>query len=202
MSRNFVVLSKTSPMPLYAEPEARDSASYEPGEFASLIRTLFAGPAAVAIIGCGVPGGASPIAERLAAELGASGKRVALVAVRKVLETNPAGAPDEADMTPGNSPSVWLWPAPGAAKIEFFRPSNEGRAGKWLHALRQSFDAVVLDCPEVSEEPNVTEVAAMADAVVLAVEAGLTTKEQLHRDHQTLQKRGARIAGSILAKRS
>jgi Mrp family chromosome partitioning ATPase len=103
---------------------------------------------------------------------------------------------------------VWLWPPPlrqkVSQKIEFFRPAESNRetggVENWLDALRRDFDAVILDCPGVEGSPGVTEVAAMADAAVLAVEAGHTSAEQLRHCQQALQFRGTRVVGCILVR--
>jgi hypothetical protein len=203
MSRSFVLLGtaaselgNASPAPV---PVDRPSS----GEYFELIRQLFHDRAAVAIVGSNNGGSAvsvSSIAEDLAAELGAFGKRVVVVSVNRLLRMNPVTIPDELAFMPGNSPQVWVWPAPAGQKIEFFKSRQDGR-GNWLDSLRLNFDSVVLDCPDLEGSPGVTEVAAMADAAVLAVRAGLASKQQIHEDQRALQLRGARIAGCILIQR-
>ena len=214
MSRNFAVLSKALPTALHPElepPAAPAHPSAPPsdmaGEFAAVIRLLFAAPAAVAIVGASdSEEGAYRIARGLAEELAVSGKRVVVVPVKNLLRMNPINIPDPADFVPAGTPHVWLWPAPVSQKIEFFRPAEvpreTGAAGNWLDALRRHFDAVVLDCPSVEGAPGVTEVAAMADAAVLAVRAGRTSTEQLRHSQQALQLRGARVVGCILIQQS
>lgn len=210
MSRNFTVLSKASPMPFPSQPgdaaaTATAKASSEAAEgsapYSALIRLLFHGPAAVAIVG-GSGQGASAIVESLAAELGASGKRVILVPVGKLLRMNPIRIPDEMEFVPGNAPRVWIWPVSAGPKVELFRSRDTSVSGNWLDALRRSFDAVLLDCPRVAGAPGITEVASMADATVLAVEAGHVSNEQIRQDQQALQFRGARVVGCILVQPS
>jgi len=203
MSRNFAVLSKALPTALHPDVESPPQPPAAPeGEFAAVIRLLFPAPAAVAIVGASDSGSdpESPAADRiahgLADELAASGKRVVLVPVKNLLLMNPIGIPDPADFVPGSTPYVWVWPPPESQKIEFFRPAGSSRetggVENWLDALRRDFDAVILDCP------GVTEAAAMADAAVLAVHAGRTSAEQLRQCQQALQLRGARVVGCIL----
>ena len=200
MSRNFAVLSKALPKALHPETELDPPAPTE-GEFAAVIRLLFPAPAAVAIVGTSdSEDAANHVARGLAEELAASGKRVVLVPVKNLLLMNPIGIPDPADFVLGTTPHLWLWPPPlsqkVSQKIEFFRPAEPSRktggVENWLDALRRDFDAVILDCP------GVTEVAAMADAALLAVHAGHTSTEQLRHAQQALQLRGARVVGCIL----
>jgi hypothetical protein len=179
MSRNFAILSKS------AAPAAPI------GQFHELTR-LFREPAAIALIGTGLET-ESPLAEALAAELAASAKRVVIVPVALLLKMNPIVVPEEADFAPTSTPNVWTWPAPAFRKLEFFKTpeASTGPAG-WLESLLRRFQVVLLDCP------GVNEVAAMADAAVLVVEAGRTTKHQLLLDQQFLRLRGAKLLGSIL----
>jgi Mrp family chromosome partitioning ATPase len=125
-----------------------------------------------------------------------------IVPVHRLLRMNPITPPDETAFAPGNVPQVWLWPAPVGQKIEFFKPRESDDRGSWLDSLRRTFDSVLLDCPHVDGAPGVTEVGAMADAAVLAVEAGVTSKQQIQQNQRALQLRGAKVAGSILIQRS
>ena len=212
MSKNFAVLGKSAadnfspsnPANPSPAPAAPVEAPLPNGDYIDLIRQLFDEPGAVAIIGCNAGNPThvvSEIAGNLAAELGASGRRVLVVLINNLLRMNPIKVPDETAFIPGSTPGVWLWAASASQKIEFFKSREPSAPGNWLDALRRSFDCVVLDCPSLQVVPGVTEVAAMADAAVLAVEAGRTSKQQILQDQQALQLRGARLAGCILIQR-
>jgi Mrp family chromosome partitioning ATPase len=174
-------------------------------DFVELIRSLFQHPSAIAIVGscCAPdsdtgPDSASFVAEGLAAELGSTGNRVVVVPVTKLLRMNPVILSERSAFLPGRDPHVWMWPASFGQTLEFFECGDSRGKGDWLDSLRRNFYSVVLDCPYVEGMPGVTEVAAMADAAVLAVEAHRTSREQIQRNQQVLQVRGIRIAGCIL----
>jgi hypothetical protein len=212
MSRHSIVLGKGSspislnpllgkPSPVAAPVEAETIA----GEYVELIRRLFHGPAAVAVIGGQTSvhaGRVSQIAQDLAERLSASGKRVVVVPIGGLLGTNLMSLPDEPACLPGSEPRVWVWPPPAGREIEFFKSRESGDRVNWLDSLRQKFDSVLLDCPNVEEAPGVSEVAAMADAAVLVAQAGATSKQQIQQDCRALQLRGARVVGCILIQRS
>jgi Mrp family chromosome partitioning ATPase len=211
MSRNLAILSKTASQAGYATDSDSPSAATVPtasvpasGDYSEVIRQLFKGPAAVAVVGGnrGAEHGVSRISENLASELAITGKRVIVVVVTRVLQMNPIAVPHEADFTPSKTPHVWTWAPPGGRKTEVFKSLDVCDSGNWLDRLRRTFDAVLLDCPGVEETPGVSEVAAMADAALLVVEAGHTSKRQLQHDQWSLLLRGATVAGFILVQRS
>jgi hypothetical protein len=207
------MLGKSAPRgdlgPILERPGVTEALPIEPasspGKYTDLIRQLFHRRAAVAIIGSDLGYGerdASPIVEDLASELSITGKRVLVVVVRRLLRMNPIIVPGEPDLMPGDTPHVWIWPASIGHKIEFSKSRDACHPGNWLDSLRRAFDAVLLDCPCVEAMPGVTEVASMADAALLVVEAGHTLRKQLLENQQALQLRGALIAGCILMRRS
>jgi hypothetical protein len=213
MSRNFVVLGKSASSVSFAAPSGNPAAASAASvgsasplrEYQHLIQRLFQGPAAVAIVGGdngASPESVSPIAERLAAELAACGKQVVIVPVHRLLRMNMSAMVDDRAFGPGTVPQVWVWPEPVSRQIEFFKSRASDDRGNWLDTLRRHFDSILLDCPHAEGAPGVTEVGAMADAVVLAVEAGRTSKEQIQQQQRALQFRGAKVAGSILIQRS
>jgi Mrp family chromosome partitioning ATPase len=211
MSKNFAVVSTAGAGP-FARSWPEDSSTPAPapagavspkGEYTELIQQLFHKPAAVAIIGSnsGDPAEAiSQIASALSAELAASGKRVVVVPVHNLLRMNPIKFPEETAFEPGAVPRVWHWPTAITPKVELFKSLEPSGPGNWLDALRRYFDCIVFDCPSLEVAPGVTEVAAMADSAVLAVDAGVTSKQQIQQNQQALQFRGARVAGCILIK--
>jgi hypothetical protein len=172
----------------------------EPGVYAELIRRLFDVPSAIAIVGAMSSGsfGGPGICESIATQVADSSKRVALVPVDRLLRMNAVPIPDDTSFMPGRAPGVWIWPSPVGQQIEFFKPRMRADPGDWLDCLRRNFDSVLLDCPAIDSVPEAVEVAAMADATVLAVEAGRTTKQQIMNTQNALRSRGARQAGCIL----
>jgi Mrp family chromosome partitioning ATPase len=205
MSRISAVLSKADSQ-MYSRAESPVESVSHPEDYLQMIRVLFHSPAAVALLGaCGtgedIAEGVSEIAENLAAGLSVAGKRVVVVSVDMLLRLSPITDPEETSFMPGKQPEVWLWPSVVGRKIDFPESDEPSGPGNWLDFLRRNFDAVVLDCPGLEQAPGVVEVAAMADAVVLAVEAGITPRQQIRRDQLALQLRGARIVGCILIER-
>jgi Mrp family chromosome partitioning ATPase len=71
-------------------------------------------------------------------------------------------------------------------------------AAGWLDSLRLTFDSVLLDCPAAETAPAAAQLAALADAAMLVVEAGRTSRQQIQRDQRALQLRGVKLAGCIL----
>ena len=167
-----------------------------------MVHLLFRTPAAVAIVGGHVSkGGTSDVAENLAAELGASGKRVVVVDVSTLLSNPSIPVPDDASFVLGSSTQVWLWPRSSEQRIEIYKPREASGPRHWLDALRDRFDAIVLDCPNIETVAGVSEVASMADTTVLAIEAGVRSKRQIEQDQSALQLRGATVVGCILIQR-
>lgn len=183
MSRNYAILEKSG-----------STAAVPAGCYSELIRCLFRTPAAVAI----VSRGAALICEDIAAELAAGGKRVVIVPVDALLRMSNVPVPHQADYLPGRIENVWHWPVPAHVRIGFSKSRVPADTIHWLESLRLNFDAVLLDCPALETAPDSAEIAAMADAAVLAVETGVTTKLQVRRDQQALEAKGVKLAGSIL----
>jgi Mrp family chromosome partitioning ATPase len=70
-----------------------------------------------------------------------------------------------------------------------------------LDANVGGFDWVVVDGPPVIESPDGASLAALADGVVIVVQAGRTKRPVLTRAADLLQKAGARTLGSVLNRR-
>jgi len=131
MSRHFAVLGKAA-APISLDPNSGTlsqttlpmESTVPSGDYFALIRHLFYGQAVVAVVGGDLISSrenVSPIVEQLATELSRLGKRVVIVLVSELLQMNPITAPDETAFAPSNKPHVWLWPAPGEQKMEFFK---------------------------------------------------------------------------------
>jgi hypothetical protein len=192
MLTNFATLRKV--MPSLSETAPRSS------QYTDLILQLFQSPTAVAVVRIGPGQGAIGVCEEIAGELAASGKRVVVVPVEGLLRMNPITVPGDRAVMSEIGLNVWLWPSPLGRSVEFFRGSQTKISGgeNWLDALRRNFDSVLLDCPSVNSTFGVTEVAAMANAAVLLVEAGRTSRQQVQDDQRALQVRGATLTGCIL----
>jgi Mrp family chromosome partitioning ATPase len=204
MSKNALVLERTeSAASLATHPPSFGEFPCS-GEYLDLIRRLFQSHSVVAVVDSG-GGSRGPEACRgIAAELAASGNRVVIVRVDALLRTSQL--PDATACAPGPTPGISLWPSTVGAPVEFFPSSAPLPAtGAWLGSLRRTFEAVLLDCPHLETAPAATaavaSIAAMADAAVLVIEAGRTTKQQIQRDQQQLQFRGVPLAGCILMRR-
>jgi hypothetical protein len=199
MIRNSTVSDSPKPEAVFGARAVRkqQELAHRSGQYQELIRQLFAESSVVAIVSSGSSQGSPAICEGIARELAASGRLVVVVPVNTVLVMNTI-VPDETAFSPGRAPHVWVWPSPGGQHIEFFKSD---RADNWLDALRRNFDAVLLDCPAVDTMPGIPEVAVMADAAVLLVQAGRTPKTEVQHAQRTLQLRGVHVAGSILIRR-
>ncbi len=70
-----------------------------------------------------------------------------------------------------------------------------------LDATTAGFDWVLLDGPPVLESPDASALGALADGVVMVVQAGRTKRPVLTRAGDLLRKAGARVLGSVLNRR-
>jgi hypothetical protein len=172
------------------------------GEYSELIRRLFYSHSAVAIVACDAAPGSPAVCEGIACELAASGKCVVIVPVDALLRMDSMPPAELSACQPGKVADVWLWPSSGPPVGLVRPPFQASTAGAWLDSLRHVFDSVVLDCPGVEAAPATIELAALADAVVLVVEAGRTPKQQIRRDQNSLQSSGVKLAGCILTART
>jgi len=199
MSRNGFVLERTaSEAPLFAPaPPAREVPPS--GEYLELIRRHFQAHSAIAIVAVGSGQAAAGVCDGIAAELAAAGNRVVIVSVDALLRMNPVAPPGESGFTPARSPNVWRWPSADGGQLEFFNShAPAGPAATWLDSLRLAFDSVLLDCPAAETAPAAAQLAAMADAAMLVVETGRTTRRQILHDQRSLWLRGVKLAGCIL----
>jgi Mrp family chromosome partitioning ATPase len=199
MSRLFAALGKGSVEALTPQTatEAPSAADARPGDYSELVRRLFNRPSAIAVTASGVHGVQTGVCEGIAAELAAAGKQVVVVPVDRLLLTNPIRVIDDLSVLPVVSPNIWVWPSI-AQQFEVFDQPPAPSGENWLARLRQSFHAILLDCPPIDSMPGVLELSAMADATLLVVEAGRTTRQQIRKDQLALQSKGATLAGCIL----
>jgi Mrp family chromosome partitioning ATPase len=202
MSRHSLILEKAaseaSPPNRTTEPLPKIP---RPGVYAEMVRRFFHGRAVIAVMAAGSGRAAAHICGRLAADLAASGNRVVVADVSAMLHMGPLC--DPAACHPGAAPNVWTWPSPAGERVEFFKSAPPAAsADNLIQSLRRVFDSVLLACPAPETEPAAAGIAALADAVVLAAEAGQTTKQQVGRAQRELQSAGATLAGCILLRRS
>jgi Mrp family chromosome partitioning ATPase len=88
-------------------------------------------------------------------------------------------------------------------------PEEHRRSGLYsTAALRQmldqsaaGFDWIVLDGPPVLDSPDAVAIGAIADGVVLVVQAGRSKRPVLSRAADLLRKAGAHVLGSVLNRR-
>ncbi len=81
------------------------------------------------------------------------------------------------------------------------RPSRTEITVSPLGALRERYDVVLIDCGSLASSVDLLCVAPHSDGVVLVVEAGRTTRDQLERAVKVVRESGARLAGCVLNKR-
>jgi hypothetical protein len=195
MSRNSLILERAvSEKTCPAHPGAMLKTAPRSGEYVNLVHSVFPTHSILAVIDSGLGTRGPEACRGIAAELAATGRRVVIVQVNALLRMNEF--PEATACLPGRVPNVSLWPSTSDAPVEFFQSSAPAlsASGNWLSALQHHFDSVLLECPSI-------EIAAMAHAAVLVVEAGRTTKEQIQRDQQALQLKSVKLAGCILMKR-
>ncbi|MGA2114617.1 MAG: hypothetical protein ABSH56_07690 [Bryobacteraceae bacterium] len=197
MSRNSLILERATLK--RTTPGLTETVTHT-GEYLGLIRQLFRGPSVVALVESGTGTRSAEACRGIAAELAASGNRVVIVQVRALLAMSEI--PEVAAYQPGRVANVSLWPSTVGAPIEFFQsPASVPSHGDWVGFLRRDFDSVLLDCPCVETAPSAGAIAAQADAAVLVVEAGKTSRRQIQGDQEALRLRGVKLAGCILMRK-
>jgi len=78
-------------------------------------------------------------------------------------------------------------------------PFLQSGLGRISTVLSEHFRVVLMDAPSIMEDMDVAVFAAMADAVILVVQAGATSKEDLLRSVQLLRGSGSNLLGCILS---
>jgi Mrp family chromosome partitioning ATPase len=68
-------------------------------------------------------------------------------------------------------------------------------------AVSSLYDWVILDGPPVLESPESVDIAALADGVVLVVQAGVAKRPVVARAAELLRRGGARVLGTVLNRR-
>jgi capsular exopolysaccharide synthesis family protein len=95
------------------------------------------------------------------------------------------------------SPSLFILPAgtPPPNPAELLASSNMRDI---LAALREQYDHIVIDTPPTLSVTDAVVMSPSADAVILVIRSGQTTKQALRRSRELLVRVNARIAGVLL----
>ena len=72
---------------------------------------------------------------------------------------------------------------------------------KFLRAMRESFDYVILDAPPITLFSETRMICSMVDGVILVLEFGKTRKQVAHKVKQELETAGGNFLGLIINKR-
>ena len=100
---------------------------------------------------------------------------------------------------PGPEGAIDLMPVPEALQSGGVYSPSELEAA--LRPVRAQYDWVVIDLPSVLYSADAASLSAVADGVLMVVEAGRTKKPVLGRAVDLLRKAGARVIGSVLNRR-
>jgi len=162
-------------------------------------------PITIAVTGAQGGEGVSTVAAQFAISLAADGQlRPLLVdanAQRPTLLVSPG--PLAGVFEPGGAAgaggTIDLIPVPDSLRTAGLYSPSELEAA--LHPVRPHFDWIVIDLPSVLYSADAASLAAIADGVMIVVEAGRTKKPVLGRAVDLLRKAGARVIGSVLNRR-
>jgi Mrp family chromosome partitioning ATPase len=199
MSSKFAVLGKA--LTAASDESLRVPTAANGGEYKELVRRLFQGRTAVAVVGSGMNTGVTTICKAIACELSRLGRRVVLVSVNTLLQSDSLSHSENPADLPTKEQPYWYWPPLVRTQMERVKPHTPGSMSKnWLDSLRRDFDAIVLDCPPLITLPGSAAIAAMADSTVLAVDAQRTPKHQILLDQRLLVLSNVHLAGCILVK--
>lgn len=116
--------------------------------------------------------------------------------------TAPSGAPAVQPIRAGGAGTgqgLNVLPIPASARESGMVAAPSAR--EWVESLSRDYDWIVLDGPPVLEAPDAPPLSAVADGVVLVVEAGRTKRPVLHRATDLLRKARANLIGSVLNRR-
>jgi capsular exopolysaccharide synthesis family protein len=171
-------------------------------------------PPRVLMVSSAMPSeGKTTVAVNLALALADAGQRVALIEadLRRPRVTSYLGLVNGVGLTNvltgrvraeevaqpyGDGDLVVIGAGPSAPNPAQLLASGAMRA--LLEQLRESHDYVVLDAPPLLPVADATGLAVLADGVLLSVRHGSTTREQLQRTRDTLDRVGARTVGAVL----
>ncbi|HEX3744320.1 MAG TPA: hypothetical protein VHW09_10335 [Bryobacteraceae bacterium] len=181
-----------------SHPPAASPAIPRSTEYGDLVRRICRTRSVLAVVGAGAGSRSKDAVRGIAGALAGAGHRVVIVDVNALLENGPLAA---RDFAAGPFPNIKLWP-PSDPGENLFQPVRlPGAHSEWLPSLRREFDVVILDCPPLQSDPAAVDIAAMADAAVLVVESGVTSKRQIKLDQRHMELQGVKLAGCILMDR-
>ena len=145
-------------------------------------------PRAVAFVSAQGGEGTSTVAAQfvIALAAGVAGQGPLAGLFSETVDARPAGTVD-------------LLPVPEAARAAGVFAAAALEAA--LDAFGPRYDWIVLDGPPVLYSADSASISAIADGVVIVVEAGRTKKPVLTRSVDLLRKAGARVLGSVLNRR-
>jgi Mrp family chromosome partitioning ATPase len=149
--------------------------------------------------------GVSTVAAQFAISLAGDGQLRALLvdacAQRPALLVSPGPLAGlfEPGGASGAGGSIDLMPVPDVLRDAGMYAPSELEAA--LQSVRPHYDWIVIDLPSVLYSAEAASLAAIADGVMIVVEAGRTKKPVLGRAVDLLRKAGARVIGSVLNRR-
>jgi Mrp family chromosome partitioning ATPase len=153
--------------------------------------------------------GTSTVAAEFAIALATDGRQRVLLADfharRPILAERLGLDPDAA--APAQRPHLRLGETPELAVLRIDERSvrNGALHPEWarsrMTAVASLYDWVVIDGPPVLESPDAVEIAALADGVVLVVQAGVAKRPVVARAADLLRRGGARVLGTVLNRR-
>jgi Mrp family chromosome partitioning ATPase len=153
--------------------------------------------------------GTSTVASEFALALAADGHQRVLLAdfhaQRPVIGHRFGVDPDS--KVPARRPHLRLGEEPELAVLRIDERSVRHGAlhPEWARArvaaVSSLYDWVVLDGPPVLESPDSVDIAALADGVVLVVQAGVAKRPVVARAAELLRRGGARVLGTVLNRR-
>lgn len=85
--------------------------------------------------------------------------------------------------------------------LSLTRPSNADSGGSAFTSFRNRYDAVLLDCGAIGTSADLLRLAPHSDGVVLVIEAGRTTKEQVEHAIRVVNEAQSVVIGGVLNKR-
>lgn len=202
------VALERGPRPVENAPELSEEAVREMTALRMTVESSFSGrlPRVLMFMSAQSGEGTSTVAAQFAAATaGDSRQRVLLMDLHARRPSPFVEAPAPAPH-PGIQPigrlegsSFDVLPVPDEARRQGVVAAPSARA--WVEALANRYDWIVLDGPPLLEAPDAAALAAVAEGVVMVIEAGRTKRPIIHRATDLLRKARANTIGSVLNRR-
>jgi Mrp family chromosome partitioning ATPase len=160
--------------------------------YSELAARLFNGPesrSAIAFAAINRGEGVTRTVSGLAGDLTRGGRHVA------VLDGKLRPLHNLSDLTP----EFGVDPTPALVATHF--SSDQFAAVRMLANIREQYDAALIDCGSLESSMDLLYVAPAADGVVLVIEAGRQSKQQVDRATDLISNAGGRFLGFVLNKR-